>query len=199
MEPKSVTKRKCSHRAEYLVYLVDRSLMAVRRLRSALLAALIIGTPVFAFAEDRDEAPNPAILGIALEGAKVSLQSGLALSEQRGKPIAARFEMPNGDVQLAVTVAQTTGFAEIVIDPRSGAVLSAERITDPADLAEASAQSRAMDQARLSLPSAIAAALQGHPGSQAVSIVPQIRNSHPIALVTILTRKRLDTVSTWLE
>ena len=73
-------------------------------------------------------------LAAALKDTKVKLEDGLTASEREGKPISAKFEIDDGKLQLSVYTMKADGFAEVVIDPKTGAIAKAEKITDAEDL-----------------------------------------------------------------
>ena len=77
------------------------------------------------------EESDPAALAAALKDAKVTLQEGLKASEREGTPISAKFEVADGKLQLSVYTAKSGGFSEVVVDPKTGAIAEAEKITDP--------------------------------------------------------------------
>src|SRR5580700_8416956 len=119
-------------------------------LRSTLfvvLALCVIASLDRATAEEN----NPAALAKAMPGAKVTLEAGLKASEREGKPISAKFEVEDGKLQLSVYAAKDNGFAEVVLDPATGAITKTEKITTGDDLKEATAQGAAMAKAKLSL------------------------------------------------
>lgn len=94
-------------------------------------AIAISGSAVmFARAED-DEKDLPA-LAAAIKDTKVKLEDGLKASEREGKPISAKFEIDDGKLQLSVYTMKGDGFAEVAIDPKTGAI-KAEKITDAED------------------------------------------------------------------
>jgi len=167
--------------------------MVSRLLRSALTAAAVLCLCGPGRADD--EEPDPVILGIALSDAPMTLQKGLAASEPHGKPISAGFEVADKDVQLSVYTATATGFVETIINAKTGAVVSAEPIADAGDLAHASAQKAAMGKATVSLQAAAARAVSENPSSQAVSVIPELRDGQAIAMVKLLRQKGFTTVA----
>jgi hypothetical protein len=169
--------------------------MALRMLRSILLGAAILSLCGPAVAQDADEEPDPVILGVALADAVVTLPRGLAASEVHGRPVSAKFEMPDGDLRLSVYIAAADGFIEIALDPKTGTIISAEPITDADDLTHANAQKAAMEKATVSLLAAAEKAVRENPGSQAVSVVPERRDGRPIAAVKPLLPGDLITAS----
>ena len=168
--------------------------MPSHTLRSVLAAAMFLGFSGLAWAQDQDEEPDPVILRIAIADAATTLQKGLAAGERQGKPISAKFEMPDGDLQVSVYTATASGFAKVVLNPKTGAVISAAPITDPDDLAHAKAQAAAMEGVTASLLAVTENAVRDNAGSRAVSVVPAIRGSQPVALVTLQRAKDLVTV-----
>ena len=72
------------------------------------------------------------------------------------------------------------------MDPKTGVIVKAEKITDPDDLKEATAQKAAMAKARISLFASANAAVKANAGYQAISIYPQLQNGRPVAEVTLL-------------
>ena len=75
---------------------------------------------------------------------------------------------------------------EVVVDPKTGAIAKSEKITDTDDLKEAEAQKAAMAKAMTSLLAATDTAVKANAGFRAVGVLPQLRNGHPVAEVTLL-------------
>jgi hypothetical protein len=69
-------------------------------------------------------------------------------------------------------------YTEVVADPKTGAITEAEEIKDADDLKAAAAQKIAMAKAKVPLLTATEAAVKANPGSQAVSIYPQLQNGN---------------------
>jgi hypothetical protein len=61
---------------------------------------------------------------------------------------------------------------EVVVDPKTGAVAKAEKITDSEDLKAATAQKAAMAKAKMPLLMAVQTAVDANSGFRAISIVP---------------------------
>src|ERR1700756_187552 len=126
--------------------------MISRMTRSVLLAAAIaFSSSGFTFARAEDSEKTLAALAAALKDGKVSLGNGLKASERGGKPVSAKFELDEGKLQLSIYTMKADGFAEVVTDPKTGAIAKAEKITDAEDLEAATAQKVAMDKATTSL------------------------------------------------
>ena len=173
--------------------------MASRLLRPVLLGAtvFILCDPVVA--EIADEEPDPVILGIALADAPMTLQKGLAASEPHGKPISAKFEFSDGNVRVSVYTATADGFVETVLNPKTGATVSAEPTTDADDLTHANAQKAAMEKATVSLQAATEKAVNKNPESKAVSVVPELRDGQAVATVQLLRPKGFATITERLK
>lgn len=153
--------------------------------RSTLLAAAI-AISSSAFVSARAEVKDLSALAVALKDTKVNLGDGLKASEREGKPVSAKFEIDEGKFQLSVYTIKAGGFAEVVIDPKTGAVAKAEKITDAEDLEAAATHKAAMEKATISLLAAIQKAVMANAGYQALSIVPEMRDGHPSADITLL-------------
>lgn len=125
-------------------------------------------------------------LADAVERAKVSLDAGLKASERDGKPISGKFEFEDGKLQLSVYTEKSGKFYEVIVDHTSGKIAKSEEITTGDDLTEAKAQSAAMAHAKTSLRQALRAAEKAHKGFRPVSVVPEEKDSHTVAAVTLV-------------
>jgi hypothetical protein len=163
-----------------------------------LLAGIVIGSSL-ATASDRDDKADPVVLWAALQDASTTLEAGLVAGAQRGQPVSARFDIADGDLLLIVYTAVDDSLAQVIVHPNSGAILWSEPITASDDLADAAAQKAAMKKAKVSLLAAVQQALGDNRGARAVAVTPELQNSHPIAVITLLDDKRFLTVSRWLE
>jgi hypothetical protein len=148
------------------------------------------GGIVSAWAEDEDA----AALAAALKDTKFTLQDGLKAGEREGQPISAQFEIDDGKLRLSVYTTKGDDFAEVVADPKTGAIVKSQKITDADELSDAAEQKAAMAKAKVSLLAAADTAVKDNAGSRAVSIFPDLRDGHAIAEVTLLqgaTAKRV--------
>ncbi len=169
-------------------------------LRCVVLAvSIVVGSGLAAAANDRDDRPDPVALWAAIQDASATLEAGITASEQQGQPIAARFDIQDGDLELLITTKAGDGFTQVVLHTNTAAVLWTEPILASEDLTDATAQNIVMARAKLSLLSAVQRALRDNTGSRAVSVAPELQDGHPIAVVTLLHDKRFMTVSEWLE
>ncbi|HYT32585.1 MAG TPA: PepSY domain-containing protein [Thermoanaerobaculia bacterium] len=134
-----------------------------------------------------------------LEGAKVSLEKGLAAAQQKGKPISGKFEMEYGKLQLSVYTASQGKFWEVIVDHASGKVSKTEEIKEGEDLSAAKAQSEAMAKAKKSLSSAVQKAAASNAGYRAVSVVPTLEQGKPVATVVLQNATGSKTVSKSLD
>jgi hypothetical protein len=140
-----------------------------------------------------------AELAKALKEAKISLQRGVMASAKEGKPISAKYEVEDGKVQLSVYTMKGDAFSEVIVDHKTGKVAKAEPITKEEDLKEAKAQSGAMTKAKRSLEAAASAAVKENTGFRAVSVMPALKDDHPVADVTLLKGTEWKTVTEKLD
>jgi len=141
-----------------------------------------------------------AELAKALRDAKIPLQRGLTASAKEGKPISAKYEVEDGKLQLSVyTMKRGDKFSEVIVDHKTGKVAKAEPITNADDLAHAKAQSEAMAKAKRSLDAAASEAVKENKGYRAVSVMPALKDGHPVADVTLVKGEEWKTVSERLD
>jgi hypothetical protein len=145
------------------------------------------------------EAKEQAALARAMTGVEVSLEKGLAASASEGKPISAKFEVEDGNLQLSVYTMKGEKFSEVVVDHKTGKVAKTEAITEGDDLAAAKAQSAAMAKAKSSLADAVGKAVKANPAFHAVSAMPALKDGHPVAEVVLIKGEMLKNVSEKLD
>jgi len=151
-------------------------------LLTVLAVALWIG-PDKAAMTDKDKAE----LAIAVSGAKVTLEQGLMTSKKSGKPVSAKFEIENGKPQLSIyTVKDGTKYNEVIVDHTSGEIAKTEPITGGDDLTDAKKQNDGMFRATRELREAVKEAKHDNPGYLAVSVWPEMKDSHSLATVTLI-------------
>ena len=167
-----------------------------RYLMAAAVATLVFSPSVWA-----QETPDKerADLAKAVSAAKVTLEKGLSASATEGKPISAKFEIDEGKLQLSVYTTKSDKFYEATVDHQTGKVAGTEPITEGEDLAAARSQSDAMAKARLSLREAVSKAVAEHKGLLAVSVFPEIKDSHPVAEVSLVKGEECKTVTEKLD
>ena len=169
--------------------------MTPRTLRS-ILAATVVGLVTAALIPARaaDTEKERAELATALKDAKATLEGGLKISEREGKPISAKFEVEDGKLQLSVYTLKDNDFSEVVVDPQTGAITKAEKITDKEDIEAAAKQKDAMEKSKLTLLAATDKAVKANADFRAVSIFPALEGGHPTASVTLLQNVTYKTV-----
>jgi hypothetical protein len=139
-----------------------------------------------AFSADDEDASQEALIKL-LDAAKIDLQQGLAASEQQGKPISAKFEVDDGELQLSVYTAKEGKFFEVLINHATGKVLRAEPITEGDDLTAATDQSAAVANAKTSLHAAVDKTMAQSANIRALNVVPSMKDGHPITSIDVLT------------
>ena len=140
-----------------------------------------------------------AELAKGMKDAKISLQRGLTASAKEGKPISAKYEMEEGKLQLSVYTMKGDNFSEVIVDHQSGKVAKAAPITHDADLTAAKAQSAAMAKAKRTLDTAASEAVKENKGYRAVSVMPNLKDGHPVADVTLIKGTEWKTVPEKLD
>jgi hypothetical protein len=151
---------------------------------------LVLGSPAA-----RADAKDDAVLLKALDGLQVTLEDGLKASEVAGQPISAKFEIEGGRLQLSIYTASNDGFREALISTSTGVLMSAEKITDTDDLADAGAQTEAMRAATVPLLAVAKKAAAQTQGSRVVSVTPTQLGGRPVAKVTLVRAGALITVN----
>jgi hypothetical protein len=138
-------------------------------------------------------------MAAALKDATFTLQEGLKAGEREGQPISAQFEIEDGKLQISIYTVKGDNFSEVVADPKTGAIVKTEKITDTDELSDAADQKEAMAKAKTSLLTAVDAAVKENPGFRAVSIFPDLQDGHAIAEVTLLQGTTAKKVTQKLE
>src|SRR5436853_5970632 len=164
----------------------------------AFLVACVLAVPT-GWAQKSDDKEH-AELAKALKDAKISLQRGLATSAKEGKPISAKYEVEDGKLQLSVyTMKGGDKFSEVIVDHKTGKVAKAEPITKADDLVHAKAQREAMAKAKRSLDAAASEAVKENKGYRVVSVMPALKDGHPVADVTLVKGSEWKTASEKLD
>lgn len=171
--------------------------MKTTSLAVAFLVASVLAVPT-GWAQKSDDKEH-AELAKALKDAKISLQRGLAASAKQGKPISAKYEVEHGKLQLSVYTMKGDKFSEVIVDHKAGTVAKAEPITGGDDLTKAKAQSEAMAKAKRSLEAAASEAVKENKGFRVVSVMPALKEGHPMADVTLVKGDQWKTVSEKLD
>src|SRR5499427_1991282 len=127
-----------------------------------------------------------AELAKAMKDAKVPLAQGVSASTKEGKPISAKYEVEDGKLQLSVYTMKGDKFSEVIVDHKTGKVAKAEPITGGEDLTAAKAQGEAMVKAKRSLDASASEAASENKGYRVVSVMPALKDGHPVADVTLV-------------
>ncbi|UWU76519.1 hypothetical protein N2603_42770 [Bradyrhizobium huanghuaihaiense] len=150
------------------------------------------------FADDDDDEGQERLIKL-LTTAKIDLQQGLAVGEQEGQPISAKFEVDEGKLQLSVYTAKDGKFSEVLVDHANAKVMKAEPITEGDDLAAAKSQSAAMAKAKTTLKETIDKAVAQSPKARVVSAVPSLKDGRPVVSIAFLDGEQMKTVQQPLD
>jgi hypothetical protein len=150
------------------------------------------------FADDDEDEGREALIKL-LDTSKINLQQGLAATEQQGKPISAKFEVDDGKLQLSVYTAKEGKFFEVLINHVTGKVLRAEPITEGDDLTAAKEQNAVMANVKTSLQAAVDKTIAESANIRAVSVVPGMKDGHPIASIDVLTYNQVKAIQQPLD
>src|SRR5262245_35553262 len=140
-----------------------------------------------------------AELAKALQGVKMPLERGLTASAKEGKPISGKYEMEDGHLQLSVYTMKGDRFSEVIVDHKTGKVAKAEPITKGDDLQHAKEQSQTMTKAKRTLSAAASDAVKANAGYRAISVIPSLKDDHPVAEVILLKGANWKTVTEKLD
>jgi uncharacterized membrane protein YkoI len=167
--------------------------------RTWVLVAFVWATFMGAHVAWSEEAADQAALIKALDGAKVTLQQGLATSQREGRATSGKFEMEDGKLRLSVYTTKAGKYFEVIVDYATGKIAKAEPITQGEDLDHAKSQTAAMAKAKTTLKSAVDKAVKTVPGSRAVSVTPDLKDGHSTASIQLLKGGQLQTVTQKLD
>jgi hypothetical protein len=173
--------------------------MKMLRIMAAFAAALVFVVPTGWAQTSDDKAKEHAELEKALKDAKIPLVRGLTASAKEGKPISAKYEVDDGKLQLSGYTMKGGNFSEVIVDHKTGKIAKTEPITQGNDLAHAKEQSEAMAKAKRSLGAAASEAVKENKGYRVVSVMPAVKDGHPIADVTLVKGAEWKTVSEKLD
>jgi uncharacterized membrane protein YkoI len=105
----------------------------------------------------------------------------------------------DGKLQLSVYTMKGDNFSEVIVDHKTGKIAKTEPITQGDDFAHAKEQSEAMAKAKRSLGAAASEAVKENKGYRVVSVMPAVKDGHPIADVTLMKDAEWKTVSEKLD
>src|SRR5438128_1522783 len=92
------------------------------------LTLLVAAIGLFAIPLNEVQAEDTAELAEVLKDTTVTLQDGLKSSERDGQPISAQFEIEHGAFQLSIYTVKGDDFMEVIVDPKSGAIVESDKI-----------------------------------------------------------------------
>ena len=171
--------------------------MTTMRTMAAFVIALVFVVPTGWAQTPADQ--EHAELAKALKDARIPLERGLTASTKEGKPISAKYEVEDGKLQLSVYTMKGDNFSEVIVDHKTGKIAKAEPITKGDDLSHAKEQSEAMAKAKRSLRAAASEAVKENKGYRVVSVMPAMKDGHPVADVTLVKGSEWKTVSEKLD
>lgn len=168
--------------------------------RSTCLAIMALGFTGFAVTPARAVGPDQAKaeqmeLVTARKDSKITLEDGINASQKEGNPISAKFEMEDKLLRFSAYTMKGDDFTEVVVDPGTGEIKSAEKITDPEDLANAKAQKNAMEKSSIPLLSAAQRAAKENTGARLISITPELKEGKPSVSVVLVGTAGMQTIS----
>ena len=108
-----------------------------------------------------------AALAALMNDATGTLQDGLKASAREGTPLSAKFEIQGGRLQLSVYTIKGNDLMEVVVDPKTGVIAKAEKITNAEDLMAAET------------------VVKTNACFRAISIFPELKNGEANAEVTL--------------
>jgi hypothetical protein len=103
--------------------------------------------------------------------------------------------MEDDHLQFSAYTMKGDEFNEVVVEPSSGAIKSAEKITNPEDLAAAKAQKSALARSTIPLLTAAQNAARENAEGRLISVVPEINNGKPVATIGLLSANSITTIS----
>src|SRR6266481_6374729 len=167
----------------------------MRKFAVLLTVAFVWSSIAIAVRAEESSEKESGELAEALESVKVSLDDGLRASEAQGTPISGKFEIEDEKLQLSVYTMKDDKFFEVIVDHKTGKVAKTEPITGGDDLTAAKAQAEAMAKAKRSLDAAASEAVKENKGYRVVSVMPALKDGHPVADVSLVKGTEWKTVS----
>ena len=156
------------------------------RIVARMVYAVVLGAAVVtARPSAAQEVESHPLLAKALGPEHITLAKGLAGAASAGRAISTQYEYEGGKLQLSVFVEKGGAFYEIIVDHHTGKIATTEKMTDPADLKDARAQSAAMAKSKSTLETALTAALTANPGYEGISVEPKVEGGKVTAEVKI--------------
>ena len=163
------------------------------------LAVAMVGLWVLASVPCRAEEQETPALAAAIREIAATVEQGLQFAVRSGRPISAKFEMDGDDASLSVYVSRPDGFREVVMNPVNGTPVGATIISEGDDLKDAQQRAAAMTNAKITLLQAVQHAVAANPGVRVVSVLPELQNGRPVAVVTLLNGSSFTKVTEALD
>jgi len=151
-------------------------------LTAAIYCALILGSVVAIGLGDRYNQADA--LANILKTKMTVLPQALSVSEAEGQPLSAKFEMEGGHLQLVVYATKDGKFVKIIVEPATGMIARVEALPED-KIGDAKAQSTVLTKAKIGLKDVVHVAMQDR-GMRAVSVMPDMKDGHPVAAVSVL-------------
>jgi hypothetical protein len=167
--------------------------------RAFRLGAVVLALGGISCIQSRAEETNTPAFAAAVKEVPATVEQGLVSAAKSGRPISAKFEMDGDEAELSVYVQRTDGFREVLINPNSGNAAGATIITEGDDLKDAQAQSAAMANAKTTLLASAQHAVAANPEARVVSVIPELQNGQPVAIVTLLRGENFTKVTEKLD
>ena len=147
----------------------------------------------------QEQEGGPTALAKAVVGAKISLEQALDVVSRDGKPLSARFEIEDGMLQVSIYRVKKDQFAEVILDPDTGAVAEVDPITSGSDYNVAQDRNAVMTKAKRSLRAVLTQSVNGNVGFRAAIVVPSFKDGHPVAAITLVKGDQWKKVSMPLD
>jgi hypothetical protein len=168
-------------------------------LKRQFLAGLALGIAAIAVPAWAEGDKDVAALAKALQQASIPLEKATRLNEREGKPISAKYEIEHGALQLSIYTMKGDRFDELIVDHRTGAVVTDQWIRDADDMKAARAQAAAMAKAKTPLDVATENAVKANAGYRAVSVIPKLEGGRPVADVILMKGEDVKKVTQKLD
>ena len=173
--------------------------MRLRAVRASLFGLAIVACCALSSVQPRAEVKDAAALAAGMKDVQGTVEQALASAGKGGRPISAKFELDDGDVELSIYVENSMGFREVLANPQTGTAMGATLLTEESDLKDAREQSAAMAKATTTLLASAQHATAANPGARVVSIYPELHDGRPIAVITLLRDDGFSTVTEKLD
>jgi hypothetical protein len=147
----------------------------------------------------QEQEGGPTALAKAIAEAKTSLEQALDVVSREGKPLSARFEIEDGMLQVSVYRVKDDQFAEVILNPDTGAVAEVDPITSGSDYSVAQDRNAVMTKAKRSLRAALTQSLNGNAGFRVGIVAPSLKDGHPVAEITLVKGDEWKKVSVSLD